>query len=84
VLFDNGGPVTKRDQLDRDLLTAWLNFANGAVEWNEVVYPDGTKKPGIAFRVAMQTAEAVRLNPLSTGKQYDDQRALIQKINQSI
>jgi hypothetical protein len=84
VLFDNGGPVTKRDQLDRDLLTAWLNFANGAVEWNELVLPNGKKTPGTPFRVLMQTAEAVRLNPLSTGKQFDDQRAIIQKINQTI
>jgi hypothetical protein len=46
ILFDQGGPVSKRDQLDRDLLTAWLNFASGAVEWNEQV--DRERSPGHA------------------------------------
>jgi hypothetical protein len=32
----------------------------------------------------MQTAEAVRLNPLSTAKQFDDQRKIVQKINQGV
>ena len=76
VLLDQGKPVSKRDQLDRDLLTAWLNFANGAVGWNEQVDTNGDGAVDIAFSVAMQAAEAVRLNPSATAAQLDAQRAI--------
>jgi hypothetical protein len=83
ILFDQGGPVSKRDQLDRDLLTAWLNFANGAVAWNEQV-DTGTGPPVTTFHQAMQTAESVRLDPNATPAQIDDQRAIVQRINGKI
>jgi hypothetical protein len=83
ILFDQGGPVSKRDQLDRDLLTAWLNFANGAVEWNEQV-DTGNGPPDTPFHQAMQTAESVRLDPNATPAQIDAQRAIVQRINNKI
>jgi hypothetical protein len=73
LLFTQNSPVNKRDQLDRDLLTAWLNFANGAVEWDEAI-------AGTIFHVAMETAEAVRLNPASTDAEFDQQRQILQRI----
>jgi hypothetical protein len=76
--------VSKRDQLDRDLLTAWINFANGAVGWNEFVDTNRNGIPDTLFHVAMQTAEAVRLNPSATPSQIDAQRAIVQSINDSI
>jgi hypothetical protein len=84
LLFSQGTLVSKRDQLDRDLLTAWLNFANGAVEWNEQVDTNGNGVPDTAFHQAMQTAESVRLNPNATPAQLDAQRAIIQSINDTI
>jgi hypothetical protein len=83
ILFDQGGPVSKRDQLDRDLLTAWLNFANGAVEWNELV-DTGSGPPDTPFHQAMQIAESVRLDPHATPAQIDAQRAIVQRINNKI
>jgi hypothetical protein len=85
ILFSQQAPVTKRDQLDRDLLAAWLNFANGAVGWNEKVNTKGKKgTPDTPFHTAMQTAEQIRLNPNATPKQIDAQRAIVQSINQTI
>ncbi len=83
VLFSSGNSVTKRDQLDRDLLTAWLNFANGAVGYTELVDPGG-KGTAVLFRDAMQTAEAVSNNPAATPAQVDAQRSIISHINSKI
>ena len=38
-------------QLDRQLLTAWLNFANGAFEYGELVDTDGNGVGDTAFSV---------------------------------
>ena len=43
---------------------------------------DGT--PDTVFHVAMETAEAVRLNPASTGAQFDVQRGILQSITDTI
>lgn len=84
LLFTQGNSVTKRDQLDRDLLTTWLNFANGAVGWNEMVDTNSNGVPDTVFHVALETAETVRLNPASTPAQFDAQRAILQSINDSV
>jgi hypothetical protein len=84
LLFTQGTSVSKRDQLDRDLLTTWLNFANGAVGWNELVDTNRNGAPDTVFHVALETAEAVRLNPASTGAQFDAQRAILQSITDTI
>ena len=84
LLFTQGMFVTKRDQLDRDLLTAWLNFANGAVGWNELVDTNANGVPDTQFHVALETAEGVRLNPVATPAQFDAQRRILQSINDSI
>ena len=84
ILFAQDKPVNKRDQLDRDLLTAWLNFANGAVKWDEQVDTNRNGTPDTAFYQAMQAAEAVRNNPNATAAQLDAKRAIVQSINDSI
>ncbi len=84
ILFDQGTDVAKRDQLDRLLLAAWLNFANGAVGWNELVDTNRNGTPDTVFHVAMQAAELVRLNPASTPAQIDTQRAIVQSIIDTI
>ena len=81
LLFSSGKSVTKRDQLERDLLTAWLNFANGAVGWSELVDTNADGVADTQFHVAMQTAESVRLSPAPTPAQLDAQRAKLQSIN---
>ncbi len=84
LLFTQGSSVSKRDQLDRDLLTVWLNFANGAVEWDELVDTNRDGTADTVFHVAVETAEAVRLDPASTKAQLDAQRAILQSITDTI
>lgn len=80
VLFEKKLAVTKHDTLDRLLLTAWLNFANGAVGWSELVDTDGDAVVDTAFAVAMATAETVRLDTSATSEQIDEQRTIVQRI----
>lgn len=77
------GPAPQHIRMfDRELLAAWLNFANGAVEFAELlVDTDGDGTPDTTFGDAVATAEAVRLNPASTPAEVEEQRALIHQIN---
>ena len=75
----NGGSATQK--LDRELLAAWLNFANGALDLTELVDTDGNGVADTAFATVMATAEAVRLNPASTEAQLLAQRDILQRIS---
>jgi hypothetical protein len=72
---------TAIEQLDRQLLTAWLNFANGAFDYTELVDTDGNGSADTQFATVMATAEATRLNPASTDAQLRAQRDILQRIN---
>jgi hypothetical protein len=80
TLAGNGG--SELEKLDRALLTAWLNFANGAFGYDELVDTDGGG-PDTAFNVVLAAAEAVRVNPASTEAQLREQRQILQRINGS-
>ena len=71
------------EKLDRHLLAAWLNFANGAFGYDELVDTDGDGGPGTAFSAVMAAAEAVRVNPASTEAELRAQRQVLQRINGS-
>jgi hypothetical protein len=71
------------DQLDRALLTAWLNFANGSIGWTQQVDTNGDAKPDKAFSAVMTTAEQVRLNPASTKAALQAQKAILDVIDGS-
>jgi hypothetical protein len=83
AVFKGGsGTTTHRSQLERDLLTAWLNFANGVVDYDQpVVDTNKDHVPDLAFSAAMATAEAVALNPAATKKALGDQSQIVQEIN---
>ena len=57
-----------------------MNFANGPFDLTSVVRNQQTKAD-TTFGAAVQAAETVRLNPLSTSKQLKDQREILQQIN---
>jgi hypothetical protein len=80
TLAGNGG--SELEKLDRALLTAWLNFANGAFGYDELVDTDGGG-PDTAFNVVLAAAEAVRVNPASTEAQLRAQRQILQRISGS-
>jgi hypothetical protein len=80
VLFmqQNGG--SELEKLDRQLLTVWLNFANGAMGYLEMFDTDNHGGPDTTLADIMGTAEAVRLNPASTNNQIRKQTQLLIKI----
>jgi hypothetical protein len=70
------------EQLDRQLLTAWLNYANGGVELTELLDTDADGVADTTFAAVMATAEAVRLDSTSTTAELQEQRNLLEAINQ--
>jgi hypothetical protein len=67
--------------LDQQLLAAWLNFANGAFGYNDLVDTTGDGVPDTAFSVAVATAEAVRANPTATRAELEEQKDILENIN---
>lgn len=74
----NSGSAVQK--LDRELLAAWLNFANGAFGLTELVDTDGNGTADTPFATVMATAEAVRIGP-STDAAKLAQRDILQNIN---
>jgi serine protease len=75
----NGGEAFQK--LDRELLAAWLNFANGAFDLGELVDTNGDSVPDTTFGAMMAAAEAVRNNPFATEVQMLAQRDILQLVN---
>ena len=69
------------DALDRQLLAAWLNFANGATGLTELVDTNGDKVADTPFLTMMANAEAVRLSPTSTRAAILAQYAILERFN---
>ena len=70
-----------RDRLDRELLAAWLNFANGAFDLTELIDTNGDGTGDTTFAAVMANAEAVRLNPASTSGALLAQRDILERMN---
>ena len=68
VLFLKKNRGSEREQFDRELLTVWLNFANGALEFTDI--------SGV-----VATAESVRLDPSATDKEIRRQTKILHQIN---
>jgi len=64
---------------DRELLTAWLNFANGGIELSDQVTIDG--KAVVSFADEVAQAEALRLNPSTDKTELDKHKAILEKFN---
>jgi hypothetical protein len=73
------GDMTKL--LDRQLLGAWLNFANGAFGWTQPVDTDGDLVPDVPFSAAISTAETVRLDANASRAELEEQKNILEAIN---
>lgn len=80
VMFLGGNGGSELQKLDRELLTAWLNFANGAFGYAELFDTDNDGVADTQFAAILATAEAVRLNPASTTAQLQAQRSILQQL----
>lgn len=76
-----GGP-TAAHHLERELLAAWLNFANGAVGYDQIVVDaSGDHVPDTTFGAAVLMAEMVSMDPGATDADLRAQERLIHQIN---
>ena len=81
VMHVGGSGGDASQQLDRQLLAAWLNFANGAFDLAEAVDTDGDGVADATFAGAVAAAEAVRSDPSATAEQLLAQRDILERIN---
>jgi hypothetical protein len=81
VLYVGGNGGSAKQQLDRQLLTSWLNFADGSLDLGTLVDTNKDKVADTAFATVIANAEAVRLNAASTDAQLRAQRDLLERIN---
>ncbi len=75
----NGGSASEK--LDRWLLTSWLNFANGALAYDQMFDIDHDGVDDGTFADIVAAAEAVRLNPASTDAELHAQRQILVQLN---
>lgn len=81
ALWTNDSRGRMYHMLDRQLLTAWLNFANGAFGWDDMVDTDGDGTPDTEFSSAVVEAENVRLDPGATRDELEEQKDILESIN---
>jgi len=81
VLFVKQNSGNMEELFDRQLLAVWLNFANGSIEFDEMVDTDGDGVADTVFLDAVAAAEAVRLDPNATRAELQEQKDILQRIN---
>ena len=81
VLWVNVNLGTMEEIFDRALLTAWLNFANGALDLGELVDTDGDGVADTAFGSVLAAVEAVRVDPNHTRAALEAQKNILERIN---
>jgi hypothetical protein len=81
VVNVSGSGGSPREKLERELLTSWMNFSNGAFEYLQFVDTNGDSLPDTQFADVMTAAEDVRLNPGATAAQLDAQRTIVHRVN---
>ena len=67
--------------MQRQLMAAWLNFANGSVSWFDLVDTNGDRRPDKQFGQVMRESEALRLNSAATRAQLLAQEAILKTVN---
>jgi hypothetical protein len=77
LYLNTAGTSDARRLLGRPLLGAWLNFASGAVDWNQQVDTNCDGRADTAFSTAMHHAEGVFLNTASTRSQLLAQKDVL-------
>ena len=80
ILFVNLNNGDARQLFDRQLMAAWLNFANGAIGFADPVDTNGDGVNDTTFGAALLAAEMVRENPASTEQQLLNQKDILERI----
>lgn len=69
--------------LDRQIITAWLNFGSGAYQLAQAVDTDGDRKKDSTFEAAVAAAETVRVDPAATRVQLEQHKNILERINEA-
>jgi hypothetical protein len=80
AVIDPKGP-DMRPKAQAQLLSAWLNFASGAVGWDELVDTDRDGAPDMSFHAVMEQAEAILLNPDASHEELVRAKDLVEAAN---
>lgn len=73
--------LNPKRELDQQLLTAWLNFADGSFDLSSPIDTNLDLRPDSTFGAVMAQAEQVRLDPASSNAQLSAKTLLLTKIN---
>ena len=77
-VLDTRSTSQVNELFDQQLLAAWLNFANGAIEWNRLVDTNGDRTADTPFLTAIETAESLRINAATTRGQLDAMKRIVE------
>ncbi len=78
-----GPKPSVREQFDRQLLTALLNFANGSIGSDELVDTNHDHVPDTPFLTMIASVEAIRLNPSSSDAQILAAKDVLEQVGQA-
>ena len=78
-VLDTGGTSDMRELFDQQLLAAWFNFANGAVDWDRLVDTDGDRRVDTQFLTAITAAETLRIDPNTTRKDLEAMKRIVER-----
>ncbi len=82
VLFLKQNQGSEKEQLDRELLVALLNFVNGANGYMQLLDTDRDGIRDTPFADIVAAAESVRLNPFATKSMIKEQTSILHHIAQ--
>jgi hypothetical protein len=77
-VLDTSATSVMAELFDQQLLANWLNFANGAIEWDRLVDTNKDKLVDTPFLTAMVQAESLRIDPNTSRKQLDARKKIIE------
>ncbi len=77
-VLDTSGTSSMNELFDQQLLAAWLNFANGSIDWDRLVDTNGDKRVDTRFLTAMENVEALRIDPTTSRKDLDATKKLVE------
>jgi hypothetical protein len=80
VLFLQGNMGSEQEQFDRELLTLWLNFANGSLDYTQLIDTDNDGVPDTMLSELVAVAEAVRLDPFATPAELREQTQILHQL----
>ncbi len=83
VLNPAGSKGDIRVQFDRQLLALWLNFANGAVGYDEEVDTDFDGEPDTPLLEVLCDAEQARLDALTPDSELENWKNILEAVNLS-